>query len=551
MPIRWDPLLARALARELDGLLAGKRLRALRFDGRTRDVVLLFRERSLVWRLHPLRGYPEAREAIEPDPTDLRLRARVRRVSSPPDERLLLFELVGERTSGGFELIVELLGNRMNAIVTEGPARVMRHVLRTREGERVIRVGQPYFAPSPTGRAGAERPIPEEEWMGRLNPVPPPDRARALTRTIAWTSPLNAATFLADDLGGPSESTLREGYARWVASAHGSSPNGPVLLDTDRGLQPYPVPLHGTPSRPVGSLLQAFADFARADHAQGTAPAALTLSPSLLDRLDRAVAGAERRLVRLQAELDNREDPASLRATGDLILARYGEIPHGAESTLLTDFDGETVEVTLDPSLPPHDNAAAAYARAARSERASERLPGLIGDARRHRDHLRTLLQGAGAGTVRASEILSALPERSSASAGPGEAGTLPYRRFRSSGGLEIRVGRGARQNDDLTFRHSAPQDVWLHARHSSGAHVILRWTGPGNPPSRDLEEAAVLAALHSKARTSSSVPVDWTLRKHVRKPRGAAAGSVVPDRVRTIFVRPEATLPDRLADPA
>ncbi|MDG2282983.1 MAG: hypothetical protein P8L45_07655, partial [Longimicrobiales bacterium] len=72
---------------------------------------------------------------------------------------------------------------------------------------------------------------------------------------------------------------------------------------------------------------------------------------------------------------------------------------------------------------------------------------------------------------------------------------------------------------------------------------VILRWTGPGAPPARDLEEAAALAALHSKARTSGTVPVDWTLRKYVRKPRGSAPGSVVPDRVQTLFVSPDPEL--------
>ena len=107
----------------------------------------------------------------------------------------------------------------------------------------------------------------------------------------------------------------------------------------------------------------------------------------------------------------------------------------------------------------------------------------------------------------------------------------------------------GARHNDELTFRYSAPDDIWLHARHAAGAHVILRWLKPGNPPARDLEEAAVLAAVHSRARTSASVPVDWTRRKHVRKPRGAAPGAVVPQRVSTLFVEPDAARAEGLKE--
>ena len=62
-----------------------------------------------------------------------------------------------------------------------------------------------------------------------------------------------------------------------------------------------------------------------------------------------------------------------------------------------------------------------------------------------------------------------------------------------------------------------------------------------------DLEEAAILAANHSKARAAATVPVDWTRRKWVRKPRGAAPGAVIPDRVRTVFVSPDPALADRL----
>jgi predicted ribosome quality control (RQC) complex YloA/Tae2 family protein len=122
---------------------------------------------------------------------------------------------------------------------------------------------------------------------------------------------------------------------------------------------------------------------------------------------------------------------------------------------------------------------------------------------------------------------------------------------FRTSGGLEVRVGRSSADNDRLTFRESAPNDVWLHARSVAGSHTILRWTDPqGSPPARDLEEAAQLAAYFSRARSSGVVPVDWTRRKHVRKPRGAAPGAVVPQQVRTLFVEPDEKAVERLRWP-
>jgi hypothetical protein len=124
-----------------------------------------------------------------------------------------------------------------------------------------------------------------------------------------------------------------------------------------------------------------------------------------------------------------------------------------------------------------------------------------------------------------------------------------PFRTYRSSGGLEIWVGRGAASNDTLTFHESSPRDVWLHARDSAGAHVVLRWPRDEPPPSRDLEEAAVLAAWHSKSRGSALVPVDWTRRKYVHKARGGPPGQVLVQRAETVFVAPDERVERRLRD--
>ncbi len=91
-----------------------------------------------------------------------------------------------------------------------------------------------------------------------------------------------------------------------------------------------------------------------------------------------------------------------------------------------------------------------------------------------------------------------------------------------------------------------------MHARDVAGAHVVLSWgRRDQNPPEQDVRDAAVLAALHSRGRTSGTVPVDWTRRKYVRKPRKTAPGVVVLERGKTLFVEPDAALERRLRDPA
>lgn len=551
MSIRWDALLARHVAASLDAALSGNRLRALRLDGEGRDLTLLFRERTLVWRLHPTRGVVLLRPAADPAPFDIRLAARVRRVHAPTDERAIRIELLPKGGSMSQDVVVELMGNQWNAVVTEGPSAVVRHVLWTRDSGRGHRVGARFVPAPPAGRAGSDGELGLDSWLELLLAVPADERERTLVRGVAWTSPINASALLGDDLPERSErDRLTAGYGRWRRVARMDVPEEAVVMELDRGPQPYGTALPGVPSRPAAGLLEAFAELA-ADDTDALGAPVPTLDPEVGRRLTEALDRAERRLSSLEGQLEalRREDPDTLRGLGNLLLARYGDIAQGSSSATLPGFDGTPVEVTLDPALTPHENASRFYDEASRVERARERLPAMVEEARAAVAHLRGLAAQARAGGIDVAELERMLPGEAGSRASDGGAPALPYRTFRSSGDLEIRVGRGARHNDDLTFHHAAPDDVWLHARHAAGAHVILRWPGPGNPPARDLEEAAVLAALHSKARTSGSVPVDWTLRKYVRKPRKAPPGSVSPDRVKTVFVRPDPAVAEALAE--
>jgi len=548
MPIRWDTLLTRHTARELDRSLVGARLRAVRLDRSTRDLTLVFKDRTLVWRLHPSRGYLRQLGSVEPAEDDHRIRSTLERVTAPPDERVIRFDFSATR-SGRVSVIVELMSTRWNAVVTEGDSDVVRHILwrPSKDTRRVI--GQSYVPPDPTGRSGASGDVSLNDWLAQLEPLPPSERPPALLRMFAWTSPLNAAALLGDPREPGTEPDLELGFRRWVRMVDPEVPLEPVLLELATGIQPYPFPLPDVQSRAVDTLLAGFEECAGADGEGGRTSASAVLGPELLGRMERAVRQTRRRLRRLEAELEGLDDPQRLRGVGDLILARYHEIPSGAVLAQLVGFDGEPVEVRIEPGEPAHASAARYYQGATKAERAEERLPGLIDEVRTALSGLESLLERVRGGDADEAEVRDTLGPSRTAKRGDSSGPSLPYKTFRSSGGLEIRVGRGARFNDDLTFRHSSSGDVWLHARQTSGAHVILRWPGDGRPPARDLEEAAILAALHSKARTSGSVPVDWTVRKYVRKPRKAPPGKVAVEREETLFVEPDSSLLEALAE--
>ena len=610
MPILWDSVLAGAAAAALRTHIKGGRTRAIHLDHEAREVLLWGRDWVLLVRLHPERGDLLLLPPTDPFPGARPLAARVSDVRSVPDERILLLELRRPRGPGIRTLVLEWIPTRFNALVVEGqvvgagpPAGApvtIRHVLHTREGARPVAPGLPYRLPASQGRFGVAEPPPSFTWpafSGEEEPGKPggrpggehgggpgggtrpgadggadggatgggpgagpgggaggrgsggADQGKELLRTLAWTSPLNLSALVDRS---PTDALRQWHQMRRVAL--GELPGEGFLVQARGGWTPYPVLLPDAEPIP-GGLLEAFRVAAERNQPGASATGLASLvDPQLLEALARELGGVRRRVAGLRRELERTPDPEGVRARGDLLLARFGEIHRGAAKVVLEDFEGNPVEIPLDPTLPPHQNAARFYAEAARIERAREQLPARIEKAEARLALLTSLKEGVLDGTVDPGQLKQHLPLHPSRNPGgkpgsPGDAGpSLPYRRYRSSGGLEIRVGRGAGKNDDLTFRHSAPDDVWLHARESAGAHVILRWPGPGNPPARDLEEAAILAALHSRARSSGSAPVDWTFRKYVRKPRKAPPGRVRVDRARTLFVEPDPTLPTRLA---
>jgi hypothetical protein len=225
-----------------------------------------------------------------------------------------------------------------------------------------------------------------------------------------------------------------------------------------------------------------------------------------------------RAIARMREQLAKASEASVLRAAADALMA----LADGAGvPPSLTLPDGTAVALPVRAGDTAPAIAERLYEKARSMDRARTTLPERI--ARLEAEAQRAVPLREAGGSSSAVE-----PRRS-------------YKRFTSRGGLEIRVGRSAKDNDALTFHDSSPDDVWLHARGASGSHVVLRWTRNDTPPGPDLEDAALLAAWHSRARGSTLVPVDWTRRRYVRKPRGAAPGSVVVSRAETVFVRPSA----------
>jgi predicted ribosome quality control (RQC) complex YloA/Tae2 family protein len=114
-------------------------------------------------------------------------------------------------------------------------------------------------------------------------------------------------------------------------------------------------------------------------------------------------------------------------------------------------------------------------------------------------------------------------------------------RRFRSPDGWEVLVGENATSNDYLTTKVASPNDIWLHARSGTSAHAVIRTQNrPVSVSSQAIRFASELVAKRSGAKHAGIVPIDYTLKKFVRKPRKSPPGTVTYNNEKTIDVSPD-----------
>lgn len=230
---------------------------------------------------------------------------------------------------------------------------------------------------------------------------------------------------------------------------------------------------------------------------------------------------------------------------GELIKANLGSIKKGQDRITLVDYYDEAlpeVTIPLDTTKSAQGNMDD-YFRKHRKYLAAEReLKPRIERAEHDLDRLRQELTAIEQGTwtpPTASPTIPGTMMRATTRKGQ-EAGDQrrgPFRRFTSTDGLPILVGRNARENDELTFGLAKSDDLWLHARGTPGSHVVVRLEKGADPPPETIRDAATLALLYSDLKKSGKGDVIYTRRKWVKKAKGQAPGAVIVTQEKSLHV--------------
>lgn len=275
----------------------------------------------------------------------------------------------------------------------------------------------------------------------------------------------------------------------------------------------------------------------------------------------RTVTAARDRLVRKLAaqrqELTKTHDREKYKRKGELISANFYQLEKGMRTAKVIDYyDPECpeIEISLDVRLTPQQNAQKYFKLYNKAKTAEQMLTEQIEQGTQELDYLESVLASIDEAENEAdlaqlreeltqTGVLSHKQQRNMRRQKP--ARSAPYE-YRTTDGFSVWAGKNNLQNDLLSMKTAFKSDIWFHTQKIHGSHVILITDGK-QPTDEAMTQAAMIAAYHSKARTSSLVPVDYTEVRNLKKPSGAKPGFVIYHVYQTAFVTPDEALIESL----
>jgi len=509
--IPFDSFVLSAVVAELQEFVGGK-VQSIRQPSEHEVCIGIYaggREAMLLLNCHPefaRAHFITKRPANQPQPPVFvsTLRSRLdgsRLVGAVQVQGDRVLDLQFESPLGDMRLIAELMGKHSNLILIDGANRVVS-------------------AAKWVGRGKSSRPIQPSSKYELPPVITPGDTGRR--------SPFLAKLLLAAGFDQP------PAFAPVLAPGHGAYPMSVASL----GLREF--------SRASISI-------ALEQHFDQAIPqaGADSLRASLLAQLKRIALAKEVALSDLrEAEEAGGKAPQWQRA-GELVLAYGTGIQEGSSELQAWDYDGVEVTIKLDPEKNFKENANRYFEKA---KKAKGRM-GMVKEqiTRITNDHSAILETIASVQDEVSLQRLKEFQEHAISRrwinlqvVQAAHKEDRPYeghrvRELSAPGGYTVLYGENAESNDYLTLRVAKPNDLWLHVRGSTSAHVVIVTRNqPEKVQLATILFAAKVAVLNSTSKHSGYVPVDYTLKKYVRRPKGAAKGSVHYTQEKTLHVETE-----------
>lgn len=249
-----------------------------------------------------------------------------------------------------------------------------------------------------------------------------------------------------------------------------------------------------------------------------------------------------------QKQLKDTEKKEKYRVWGELLNTYGYEVEPGAKSMeALNYYTNEMIQIPLDETMTPQENAKKYFDKYSKLKRTKEALDTLLqetGDEIKHLESIAASLDIASSEEdlvqIKEEMMEYGYVKRKNTGGKKVKVTSRPYH-YISSDGYDIYVGKNNFQNDELSFKFASGNDWWFHAKGQPGSHVIVKSKNK-ELPDRTFEEAGKLAAYYSKGRQAPKVEIDYTQKKNLRKPTGGKPGFVVYYTNYSLLIEPDIT---------
>ncbi len=477
---------------------------------------------------------------------------RIVSVTQPSLERIIRIGIEHRDELGDLKirtLVIELMGKYSNIIFIDEEETVIDSIKRipaTVSSVREVLPGRPYFIPGAEGKLDPMQDITEEEFIEAVFGKPT-TVIKALYGTFTGFSPFAASElcYRADRIDGDAATisidkihrkTLYIEYRAFLDDIKKESFTSCIIYDRGEPIEFSvfePTQNEDMEIRrfeTVSNVLERF--YAEKDQYTRIRQHSSDLRKIVSNAIERTA----KKIDLQRKQLKDTEKMEKYRIYGELINTYGYQVPDGESSFEAENFyTGETVKVPLDPQLSVHENANRYFDRYQKLKRTKEAVSAQIGESEMALSHLQSIQASL---TITSDE--SGLTQIARELA---DTGYMKYRSVKkrekevsrpfhyiSSDGYDIFVGKNNYQNDELTFKNSSGSDWWFHSKKFPGSHVLMKVNGalPEEIPDRAFNEAGRLAAYYSTGRGQEKVEIDYTQKKNVKKPGGAAPGFVV-----------------------
>lgn len=442
------------------------------------------------------------------------------------------------------ELHIEIMGRHSNVILVDPERNLildsLKHLSPSVNSYRTILPGQPHIAPPKQDKVN-----PYEVDESMLNELlDTDDISKTILSQLAGFSPLQAKelTYRLTD----SNESKYEVYRKFLDEFNNAQPKGTYVESGNKAIFSSVDLSHIEGNQVHYDSLGLLLDkvyFARAERDRVKQQAG-DLERWLQNELDKL----KLKMKKLAKEKANAEKLETFQLHGELLMANLYTLEKGmTEAQVINYYDEENTVITIPLSLrkTPVENAQSFFTKYNKAKTALLKTQQQMDKAKDDIDYLEMLQQQVmQASPQDIEEIREELAEQGWMKARISKKKKKVVKptpeNFVSSTGLPISVGKNNKQNDYLTFKIANKSQTWFHTKDIPGSHVVIH---DNEPDETSILEAARLAAYFSKARDSSSVPVDYTEVRHVKKPNGSKPGFVIYFEQKTVFVTPSEDL--------